>query len=167
MKCVPVMLAALLLSGCASFDGHTLVPGKATAAEVTALMGVPEMELKRPNGDTWLYFPRHPYGRATFVAAIGSDGVLRNIEQRLTEQNIHRISEGMRREEVSELLGPPREVSRLPRQQREVWEYPWRFAVTEMRILWVQFSDDGVVREVIEMHDEKAQPTASDARANL
>jgi len=162
MMCV---IAALLLVGCASFDGHTLVPGKATAAEVTALMGVPPMELKRPHGDIWLYFPRHPFGRATFVAAIGPDGVLRSIEQRLTEQNIHKISVGMRRQEVNELLGPPREISRLPRQQREVWEYPWRFAVTELRILWVQFSDDGVVREVVEMHDEEAQPTATEGRA--
>jgi outer membrane protein assembly factor BamE (lipoprotein component of BamABCDE complex) len=151
-------LAALLLAGCASFDGHTLVPGKASAAEVTALMGAPAMELKRPNGDTWLYFTRYPNGRATFVATIGADGVLRGIEQRLNYWNVYKVKAGMRADEVRELLGPPRQITRLPRQQRDVWEYPWRHAVRELRMLWVQFSDDGVVREVVEMHDYENDP---------
>jgi hypothetical protein len=158
MKSAWGVLAVLLLASCASFDGHTLVPGKATAGDVTALMGVPAMQLKRLNGDTWLYFPHHPYGRATYVAIVGADGVLRGIEQRVNYWNIHKVHQGMRKEEVLALLGPPREISRLPRQQREVWEYPWRHAAAELRIMWVQFSDDGVVREIIEMHDEAAQP---------
>jgi hypothetical protein len=49
-------------------------------------------------------------------------------------------------------------AKRLPRQQRNVWEYPWRHAVRELRMLWVQFSDDGVVREVVEMHDYENDP---------
>jgi hypothetical protein len=151
-------LAALLVAGCASFDGRGLQPGKATAAEVKARMGDPALELKRPNGDTWLYFTRYPFGRATFVATLGADNVLRGIDQRLNYWNIHAVRAGMRAEEVRELLGPPREITRLPRQQREVWEYPWRHAVRELRILWVQFSDDGVVREVVEMHDHEADP---------
>ena len=152
------LLAALLLAGCASFDGRTLVPGKASAKEVTTLMGDPALELKRANGDTWLYFTRYPFGRATFVATLGADNVLRGIDQRLVYANIYKVKEGMRAEEVRELLGPPREITRLPRQQRDVWEYPWRHAVRELRILWVQFSDDGVVREVVEMHDHEADP---------
>ena len=151
-------LAALLVAGCASFDGRGLQPGKATAAEVKARMGDPALELKRPNGDTWLYFTRYPFGRATFVATLGADHVLRGIDQRLNYWNIHAVRAGMRVEEVRELLGPPREITRLPRQQRDVWEYPWRHAVRELRILWVQFSDDGVVREVVEMHDHEADP---------
>ncbi len=122
------------------------------------MMGDPALELKRPNGDTWLYFTRYPFGRATFVATIGPDGVLRGIEQRLNYRDIHKVSAGMRKDEVRELLGPPREISRLPRQQRDVWEYPWRHAVRELRMLWVQFSEDGVVREVVEMHDYENDP---------
>ena len=158
MKPLLSVLAVLLVAGCASFDGRTLVPGKAGAKEVTALMGVPALELKRPNGDTWLYFTRYPFGRATFVATIGPDGVLRGIEQRLNYRDIYKVKQGMRADEVRELLGPPREIMRLPRQQRDVWEYPWRHAVKELRMLWVQFSDDGVVREVIEMHDYENDP---------
>jgi len=158
MKLAWGMLAALLLAGCASIDGHTLAPGRATTAKVTATLGEPAMSLKRPDGDTWLYFPHHPWGRVTYVAIVGPDGLLRGIEQRLNYENIHKVREGMRKEEVRELLGPPREISSLPRQQREVWEYPWRHAGQELRVLWVQFADDGVAREVIEMHDYKDQP---------
>ncbi len=158
MNRVLCLLAALLLAGCTAFDGHTLVPGKASAKDVRALMGEPALELKRPNGDTWLYFTRYPFGRATFVATVGPDNVLRGIEQRLNYWGIHKVRVGMRKEDVRELLGPPRDVSRLPRQQRDVWEYPWRHAARELRILWVQFSDDGVAREVIEMHDYEAEP---------
>ena len=161
MRFVCGVLAALLLAGCASFDGHTLVPGKATAKEVTSLMGAPALELERPNGERLLYFTRYPFGRATFVATIAPDGVLRGIEQRLNYWNIYAVKAGMRKDEVRELLGPPREISRLPRQQREVWEYPWRHAVRELRILWVQFSDDGVVREVVETHDDEADPEST------
>ena len=165
MKAWAVGLGALLLvSGCASFDGRTLEPGKSTARDVTGLMGEPGMVLKRPNGDTWMYFPRQPFGRATYVATIGPDGLLRAIDQRLTEGNIRKIAVGMRQDEVTELLGPPREMERFPRQQRDVWEYPWLDVWTEMRVLWVQFSYDGVAREVIEMHDNVAQPSA-DGRA--
>jgi outer membrane protein assembly factor BamE (lipoprotein component of BamABCDE complex) len=151
-------LLAVLLAGCSTIDGRSLEPGKSTAKQVMAQMGVPAMEVKRPNGDTLLYFAHHPWGRLTYVATLDANGVLRGVEQRLTYDNIYGIRAGMRKEEVRELLGPPREVSRLPRQQREVWEYPWWLGNREKRVLWVQFSDDGVVRETVERHDYKDEP---------
>ncbi|HEY4637832.1 MAG TPA: hypothetical protein VIH23_06165, partial [Burkholderiales bacterium] len=67
------------------------------------------------------------------------------------------------RDEVRTLLGPPYEVSRLPRQKRDVWDYRWRF-VREGRVLFVQFSDDGIVREVIERHDDDWDPESDPFR---
>jgi len=156
-----ILLAAALLAGCAGIDGRTLEPGKSTAKEVTALMGAPAMERKRPNGDTLLYFARHPWGRKTYVATVSADGVLRDIEQRVTSENIYAIRAGMDKDEVRDLLGPPREITRFPRQQRDVWEYPWWHANREKRVLYVQFSDDGVVRETIERHDYQDEPENS------
>lgn len=161
MKRLLCGLALLALAGCAAIDGHTLVPGKAGLNEVTAAMGAPALVLKRPGGDSWLYFPHHPWGRVTYVAVMGADGLLRRIEQRLNYWDIHKVQEGMRKEDVQALLGPPREISRLPRQQRDVWEYPWRLGVSELRVLYVQFADDGVAREVFDMHDYKDQPENS------
>ena len=151
-------LAAMLAAGCAAFDGRTLTPGSSTAQEVASLMGAPALELKRPDGERLLYFERYLTGPAMFVARIGADGVLRSIEQRLVYPNIHAVKDGMRAAEVRELLGPPFSVSRLPRLQFDVWEYPWRHAVRELRVLWVHFSDDGVVRRVVEIHDDKRDP---------
>ena len=85
----------------------------------------------------------------------------RGIEPRVTWQNIESIRAGMRKDEVLELLGPPREITRLPRQQRDVWEYPWWHANREKRVLFVQFSDDGVARETIERHDYQDEPENS------
>lgn len=158
MKAITGFLAALLLAGCALIPGRNLEPGRSTAAEVSAEMGPPALVLKRPDGGELLYFTHWPWGRLTYVATLGPDGVLRGFEQRLTYWNIHKVQAGMRRDEVRELLGPPFEISRLPRQSREVWEYPWRHAVREGRVLFVQFSDDGIVRETIEMHDDERDP---------
>jgi outer membrane protein assembly factor BamE (lipoprotein component of BamABCDE complex) len=152
------VLAALVLAGCAAIDGNTLVPGKSSAREVTDLMGAPALTLQHPDGGTLQYFERYRTGPAVFAVRIGADGVLRGIDQRLTYANIHNVRAGMRAAQVRELLGPPFSVMRLPRQQRDVWEYPWRHAVRELRVLFVQFADDGVVREVIERHDYERDP---------
>ncbi len=147
------VVIAALLAGCASFDGRGLVPGKSTAAEVEALMGAPAGRLSLPDGGAALYFSRLPEGRAMFVVTIGSGGVMKSIEQRLTRQNVARIAAGVSTEkEVRELLGPPGLAGRLALQPRAWWEYKMR-ADYEKRIVWVQFSDDGVVREVLDMLD--------------
>ena len=100
MKKLLAVLAVVLLAGCAAYSGRGLQPGKATAADVTALMGAPGMEVKRPNGETWLYFPRNYWGRVTYVAALGPDGRLIGVEQRLTYDNIHSIKKDQRIEDV-------------------------------------------------------------------
>ncbi|HEU4645504.1 MAG TPA: hypothetical protein VFS80_08055 [Burkholderiales bacterium] len=151
-------LAALLAAGCATFDGRTLTPGSSTAREVTALMGKPALELQRPEGESLVYFERYFAGPAMFVARIGANGVLRGIEQRLVYANIHAVKEGMRAAEVRELLGPPFSVSRLPRLQFDVWEYPWRHAVRELRVLFVHFDADGQARRIVERHDYERDP---------
>jgi hypothetical protein len=164
MRKIAGILAGLaLLAGCASFSGSSLVPGKSTRAEVEGTMGRPAEVLSRPNGDTLLYYSRLPYGREMYVATVGSDGVLRGIEQRLTRQNISRLAAGAQTTEVRELLGPPFRMVHMSRMQRDVWEYQWH-EVEDKRILWVQFAGDGVVREVIEMHDFEAYPPSGPAK---
>jgi hypothetical protein len=162
-KFAGMLAGALLLAGCASFDGSSLVAGKATRAEVEATMGRPAEVLPRANGDTLLYYSRLPFGREMYVATLGADGVLRGIEQRLTRENIAKVKEGMRAKEVRELLGPPYQAVRMERLQRDVWEYPWREG-SDLRILWVQIASDGQVREVIEMHDFESDPPSGPAK---
>ncbi len=153
--------AAVLAAGCASYDGRSLVPGKSTAAEVQATMGVPAERQQRGSDSIWWY-PRGPLGFHSYAVRMGSDGVLRDIEQRLTVENVGRIETGKTtRQDVRELFGPPFEVSRLPRLQREVWEYQLLEVAFRWK-LWVQFSDDGIVREVLQMRHPDEDPPGGD-----
>lgn len=152
--------AVALVTGCASFDGRGLVPGKSSAAEVEALMGDSTERLSLPNGDTALYFSRQPAGRALFVVTLGPDGVLKSIEQLLIRRNFDRIAIGVStQQDVRAILGPPGRSGRFARLTRDWWEYKF-LDLGEKRVLWVQFSDDGVVREVLDMLDpEEVKPS--------
>jgi outer membrane protein assembly factor BamE (lipoprotein component of BamABCDE complex) len=152
-----VLAAVLLAAGCVSFSGSGLTPGKSTRADVESEMGKPAAADSKPNGETYLYFSRLPLGRKMYLAKVGPDGVLRGIEQTLTKENIAKLKADMTQAEVRELLGPTWRSVYLPRIDRDVWEYPWQL-VEDRRILWVQFSRDGRVREVVEMHDFESDP---------
>ena len=148
-----LVFVAALLSGCGSFDGYGLMPGRSTEAEVVELMGPPAQKIGLPNGDGALYFSRLPEGRAVFVVNVGPNGVMKSIEQRLNRANLKMIFAGTSTmKDVRELFGPPGREGRLERQARNWWEYKY-FDYEQRRVIWVQYSDDGVVREVLDMLD--------------
>ena len=145
-----ILACVVLLAGCASFDGRGLVAGQSTAGDVERVMGAPA-ERRRVGAETWLYYPRQPFGRKTFVARVAADGRLVALEQRLTDENVARIQvQSTRREDVRDLLGPPYSVASFPRMEREIWQYYMRhFGDPGVPVtLYVQFSPDGVAREV-------------------
>ena len=157
-------LAGLMLGGCASYDGRGLQPGVSTVAQVEALMGPPAERRATADGGSVDVFVRAPLGRHTYLVTFGADGVMRNIDQVLTYANADKVIPGATtRAQVRELLGPPSDISRLPRQEREVWEYKW-LHYQERRVLWVQFSDDGIVRESMNLHDFAADPVSGRGR---
>jgi hypothetical protein len=80
------------------------------------------------------------------------------VEQRLTDANIAKLVLGTTTsKEVRELFGPPVFVTQFSRLQRDVWEYPMDTA-TMPYVLYVQFSSDGIVREVFKIKDYAAEP---------
>jgi hypothetical protein len=148
----------LALTSCASYDGRGLVPGQATEAQVESLMG-PSADARRGrNGDTYRYYPRLPYGRATYVAHFDANGKLEAIEQRLQEASFAAIKPGVTTvDEVRFLLGPPNRVVKFPRMQREGLEYPWRGRNGVELLFVVQYSPDGIVREAQTIDDPEFQ----------
>jgi hypothetical protein len=121
-------------------------------------MGAPSQTLDLPGGHKALYFSRLPEGRMVFVATVGSDGILRTLDQRLTRQNIAWLVAGTStKQDVLGFFGPPGDVGRYPRLEREWWEYKY-FDYQDRRILTVQFSDDGIVREALDMRDWAYEP---------
>lgn len=156
--CVATFLAACLVSGCASYSGSSLIAGKSTAGEVETLMGKPAERVEKPGGGSVLYYPRGPYGRETYAVSIGADGKVQAVEQRLTDANIGKLVLGTTTaREVRELFGPPAVTTRLPRLQRDVWEYPMD-TVTNPYVLYVQLSSDDIVREAFKIKDYAEEP---------
>ena len=151
----------LLLAGCASFDGRGLVAGQSTAKDVEALMGVPTERIKLSDGDTAWYYARQPTGRMMYAVRMSPDGVMRSREQLLTEQNIARLyRDTTTREQARVIVGPPWRTSRLERQERDVWEYTMFNAGLEEYFLYLQFSYDGILREVMMLQEYK--PSGAD-----
>lgn len=153
MRCLCAVMIAISLVGCASFDGRGLTPGT-SANEVEALMG-PAADKRVKAGETWLYYPRQPWGYANYVARIGQDGKLIALEQRLTDENIARIERGKwRTEDVRDLFGPPYTAMNFSRLERDIWEYRYRSQQSiSPYALYVQFSSDGIAREVYTLSD--------------
>src|SRR5262245_55561301 len=144
-------VAALLIAGCASFDGYSLTPGQSKAEEVEKAMGTPAEKRAGPGGENWFYYPRQPYGRKTFVARIAPDGRLIALEQRLTDENVAKIIPNTTSaDQVRDLFGPPYQAQRFERMERDIWTWHMRrYGDPGIPVaLNVQMSMDGVVREV-------------------
>jgi hypothetical protein len=152
-----IAVLAAWLAGCASYDGSSLVPGKSTGADIQATMGAPDERQAYPGETVWWY-SRGPSGWHSYAVSVGSDGVLKRIEQRLTVENVSKVAANTwTKKEVRELFGPPFLVSSLPRLQRETWEYQLLEVDFKWK-LWVQFSSDGVVREVLQVRHPDMDP---------
>jgi hypothetical protein len=152
-------LVALAIAGCASFDGYSLVPGQSTAADVQAVMGQPAERYAGAGGDSVWFYPRQPDGRRNFAVTLSANGVLRSVEQRLTEENLRKLVAGRTTmQQTRELLGPPWLVSRNDRLQRNIWTWKMYNTVDIEHTLHVQFSDDGLVREVLLLRDWRDEP---------
>ena len=157
---ISLLIAALILAGCASFDGRGLTPGQSTAADVESVMGAPA-EKRQVAGETWYFYPRQPYGRTTFVARLAADGRLIAVEQRLTDENVAKIIPNTTRaEQVRDLFGPPWSTLRVDRMDRDIWTWHMkRYGDPGIPVsLNVQMSADGVVREVYIIDESSRTP---------
>ena len=144
----------LLLAGCASYTGSGLVAGKSTAGEVQAQMGPPAERLTVASGDTIWYYPRGPVGTQTYAVRLSSGGVVQSVDKLLDMNNLKKLVPGVTTTaEVREQFGPPGKANRFDRQQRDVWEYRMAGYGDEPYFLDVQFSNDGIVREVYFLKD--------------
>lgn len=147
-------LALLLATGCASYDGAGLVPGQSDARKVEEIMGPPKERLTLAGGETIWFYPHGPFGLTTYAVRLTPGGVVQSVDQVLTYENIARLKPGeTTSRQVREILGPPSGGTHLDRQQRDVWFYPVQNQIQVRHHLFVQFSSDGIVREVLIVRD--------------
>ena len=153
------VLALLLNAGCATFESGGLVPGQAKAEDVQRSMGAPSDRLAFPDGSATWFYTSAPMGRTTHAVHLSPEGVVKSIEQVLTQQSIAKLVPGTTTSaQVREILGPPGRISRMDRQQRNVWEYRMYNDAQDDFDLYVQLSDDDVVREVVFLKDYHKEP---------
>ena len=158
-KQIAAGVALLLLAGCASLDGRGLVPGKSTTNDVVALMGEPAQRLTVADGDTVLYYPHGPAGLQTYAVHVSTSGVMQSIDQLLKVENLKKLVSGVSTTaQVREDFGPPGFITRFDRLQRDIWQYRMWGASQEPHYLYVQFSYDGIVREVLFLKDYNKEP---------
>ncbi len=153
-----LVAVAAMAAGCSSpsYSGRGLVHGKSDAKDVEALMGPPAERVTVAGGDSVWFYPRNPAGPHTYAVRLNPQGIVQAVDQRLTMDNLAKLVPGATTAaEVRALLGPPWEVSRLSRQQRDVWSYRMDNGLFVEHDLYVQFSADGVVREAILLKDMK------------
>jgi hypothetical protein len=147
-----LVLAVAIVAGCAS-TGARLVPGKSTAADVEREMGRPAERIGLKGGESVWFYPRGSAARQTFAVRLGADGVVREVSQVRTMQNLAKLESGKSTvDDVQQLLGPPDRITTNPRIQRTVWQYNM-FEDTRAVIVYVQLDPAGKVREVFQTDD--------------
>src|SRR5262245_32898014 len=121
---IRIFALGAVLAGCAAYGGAGLVPGASTAADVEAVMGPPFERFEAEGGASVWFYPRQPFGRENYAVTILRDGRVYSIEQRLTEENLRKLVAGSTTVgQTRELLGPPWQVSRNDRMQRNIWTW--------------------------------------------
>jgi hypothetical protein len=121
------ILLAVLLGGCAAYDGYNLHPGSSRLEEIERVMGEPAMRWPEADGGETLAFPRGPGGYHTFMLRTDAAGVLLRRENALEPQNFARIQAGLSQAEVLRVLGPPTPAwtTYFAARDELIWE--WRY----------------------------------------
>ncbi|MCU0804475.1 MAG: outer membrane protein assembly factor BamE [Burkholderiales bacterium] len=117
-----------------------LKPGISTFAEVTKVMGKYSGEWRNADGTTTYEFTRQPEGVVNYMVTIGPDGVLKAIDQALTDKNFARVTAGLTKDEVRRLLGQPAQKMSFDLKKEEAWSY--RYQPEPGRQMWFNVSFD-------------------------
>jgi outer membrane protein assembly factor BamE (lipoprotein component of BamABCDE complex) len=117
-------IATAILPGCDSAALYEIKPGITTAAEVRAKMGNPGYEFRNEDGSVTWEYTRQPAGVHCYMVTIGTDQIVRQLDQVLTDANYARAREGMNRVQIRRLLGKPANIMVFDNLREEVWE--WR-----------------------------------------
>ena len=155
MKTILSLAALGLLAACASYDGYTLRSGASTEAEVRSVMGAPAAEFAGTDGSKQLVYPRGPLGTQTFMADVGSNGILEGLRPVLNDDVFNRIRPGLTRDQVLRMIGPPGDTMYFPRQGHTAWDYRYRDTWGYLAIFSVTFDADGIVVSKITQRIER------------
>jgi hypothetical protein len=144
-------LAALALTvwGCAAVSP---VKSGMDEMQVQARMGKPETVRKGADGSQIWEYPLGPLGRQTYMVTLGPDRSVKEVRQVMSEEYFAKVTSGMSREEVRQILGRPGEVSIFPARNEEVWS--WRYQQVNPMFFNVMFDrSSGTVRTTLRQEE--------------
>jgi hypothetical protein len=145
MKTLATSGFCLLVSACASYDGYSLRAGTSTESEVRSVMGTPANEFANADGSRRLAYPRGPMGTQTYMADVGTDGVLKAVTPVLKDDTFYRIRPGLTREDILRMIGPPGETMAFARLGQVAWDYRYQDSWGYVAIFSVMFDANGIV----------------------
>ena len=118
MRLICTLASLLGIAGCDVMNMQEIKPGVTTGYEVRDRMGAPNTEWRNADGTVTWEYSRQPEGVECFMITIGSDNVVKAVEQVITPANMARIQPGWTKEQVRRLLGKQRSVENVPAQER-------------------------------------------------
>ncbi len=124
---VNTALAAIgtaLLPACDVVNLPEIKPGITSATEVRTRMGEPGFQHQNNDGSVTWEYTRQPAGIHCYMITIGSDEIVKAMDQVLNQANFARVREGASREEIRRLLGAPGSKMVFSNLHEEIWE--WR-----------------------------------------
>ncbi|MCB1887858.1 MAG: hypothetical protein KDH20_09650 [Rhodocyclaceae bacterium] len=146
------LLSALGIGACDVFDIEAIRPGVTTAVEVRDRLGAPNTEWRNEDGSlTWEY-SRQPEGVTCYMITIGTDRIVRTVEQVITEAHMARIQPGWTQEQVRRLLGRQRSVEQFDLKQEVVWDWNIPREFGDETFFNVHFDRAGVVVRTSRSH---------------
>jgi len=148
-RAAALLALALLAAGCANFSA--ISPGDSATA-VEARVGPPGAVWKNADGSEVWEYPQGSYAVQTFMVALDSGHVVREVREVLNETYFSRIRPGMSREDVRRLIGKPREIWYFPARDEETWT--WRYYDITYRFFNVLFDrSEGTVRTTLRLDE--------------
>ena len=117
------LLAAIGLPACDHVNVRELQPGVSTSMEVRDRFGPPQHEWPNDDGSVTWEYSRQPEGAECYMITIGTDNILRTLDQVINEQSFARVERGMTGKEVSRLLGKPASSQYFDLKKETVWDW--------------------------------------------
>ena len=117
-----LIVAAVLLAGCAALDRRPAVQPGQSEAEALSMMGQPTGRYASPDGGTRLEYATGPAGKTTQMVDLDASGKVRLVTQVLNERNFGTLLAGTPRSEVLFRYGRPSEQRTIWRQA-QIWRY--------------------------------------------
>ena len=148
MRISKTLISLLLVGTLAACAGpRAIVPSKTTLAQVHASMGRPTDIRFDRNGDELWEYARGPKGTETYLIRAGSDGLVKDVSQLLTEEQFDTIQPGKSdKASVRNLLGRPSDERFL--YNGTSWTWFLRVGPQDGNIV-VHFGPDDVVLDKI------------------